>query len=97
LGNLRKLGLQLLQAHDVGLVALHPLAKLRLARADAVDVPGGDFHFREQSLPPRPFGAPLLDEEGKAPLLYDAEFMRRGRAIEEELIPAGVAREVGPA
>ena len=46
LRNLRRLSLQLLQAHDVRPVALHPLAKLRLARADAVDVPGGDFHFR---------------------------------------------------
>src|SRR5260221_42778 len=46
LGNLRKLGLQLLQAHDVRPGALHPFAKLRLARAHAVDVPGGDFHFR---------------------------------------------------
>src|SRR5258708_16885526 len=46
LGNLRGFRLQLLQAHDVGTLALHPLAKLSLARADAVDVPGGDFHFR---------------------------------------------------
>src|SRR5262249_31682429 len=34
----------LLQAHHVGAVALQPLAKLRLARANAVDVPGGYFH-----------------------------------------------------
>src|SRR5207245_5255981 len=46
LGNLRRLRLQLLQAHDVWPVALHPFAQLRLACADAVDVPGGDFHFR---------------------------------------------------
>src|SRR5712692_6558453 len=44
LGNLRGLRLQLLQAHHVRVVALHPLAQLHLARADAVDVPGGDFH-----------------------------------------------------
>src|SRR5207237_3315554 len=46
LGNLPSLRLQLLQAHHVRAVALHPLAQLHLARADAVDVPGGDFHFR---------------------------------------------------
>ena len=45
LGDLRGLRLQLLQAHDVGPVALQPLAELRLARADAVDVPGGNFHI----------------------------------------------------
>src|SRR6267143_2849589 len=55
------------------------------------------FSFREQSLPPRPSGAPLLDEEGKALLLYDPEFMRCGRAIEEELLLARVARERGRA
>src|SRR5205814_4147377 len=43
-GYLSGLGLQLLQAHDVGLVALEPIAELSLARADAVDVPGGDLH-----------------------------------------------------
>src|SRR5581483_1791206 len=43
LGNLRRLRLQLLQADDVGLVALEPVAELRLPRADAVDVPGGDL------------------------------------------------------
>jgi hypothetical protein len=43
LRDLRRLGLQLLQADDVGLIAREPLAELRGARADAVDVPGGDF------------------------------------------------------
>ena len=42
--DLPELGLQLLQAHDVGPVAREPFAELRLARADAVDVPGGDLH-----------------------------------------------------
>ena len=36
--------LDLLQADDVGLLALEPLLQLRLPRADAVDVPGGDLH-----------------------------------------------------
>jgi hypothetical protein len=44
LGDLRGFRLEFLNAHDVRPVALHPLAQLRLARADAVDVPGGDFH-----------------------------------------------------
>src|SRR6185295_10273202 len=36
--------LDLLQAHDVGSVAFQPVAELRLAGANAVDVPGGDLH-----------------------------------------------------
>src|SRR6266702_4111961 len=36
--------LDLLQAHDVRPVALEPVAELRLARADSVDVPRGDLH-----------------------------------------------------
>ena len=36
--------LDLLQAHDVRPVALQPVAELRLAGANAVDVPGGDLH-----------------------------------------------------
>ena len=44
LGNLRRLRLQLLQAQHIGLVALEPVAKLRLAGADAVDVPGRNLH-----------------------------------------------------
>jgi hypothetical protein len=36
--------LDLLEADDVGAVPLDPFPKLRLARADAVDVPGGDLH-----------------------------------------------------
>src|SRR5262249_43677378 len=44
LGDLRGLGLELLQAHDVRPIAQQPLAYLRLARADAVDVPGRDLH-----------------------------------------------------
>jgi hypothetical protein len=43
--HLRGLRLELLQAYDVRTVARQPLAKLRLARADAIDVPGRDFHF----------------------------------------------------
>jgi len=43
--DLSELGLQLLQANDVGtLAAGEPVAELRLARPDAVDVPGGDLH-----------------------------------------------------
>ena len=37
-------GLDLLQADDVGPVALDPVEQLRLPRADAVDVPGRDLH-----------------------------------------------------
>ena len=51
--DLRGLRLQFLQAHDVRLVALHPLAELAFARANPVDVPGGDFHagnYRLRSL-----------------------------------------------
>src|SRR5687768_16509036 len=44
LGNLTLLGLELLQAHDVGPLALEPLLNLRGTRANAVDVPGGDLH-----------------------------------------------------
>ncbi|MNC88251.1 hypothetical protein D3C83_40500 [compost metagenome] len=44
LRNLREFRLQFLQADDVRLVAREPFAKLRLAGADAVDVPGRDFH-----------------------------------------------------
>ena len=36
--------LDLLQAEHVGLLALDELLHLRLPRADAVDVPGGDLH-----------------------------------------------------
>ena len=36
--------LDLLQAHHVRLIALQPVAQLRLPRADSVDVPGSDFH-----------------------------------------------------
>ena len=39
-------GLDLLQADDVRALARDPLLDLRLARADAVDVPGGDLHRR---------------------------------------------------
>src|SRR5256885_15994491 len=43
-GDLRRLGLQLLQAHHVRAFALQPLAELRRSCANAVDVPGRDFH-----------------------------------------------------
>ena len=43
-GNLLARRLQLLQADDVRLLAADPLDQLRLARADAVDVPGRDLH-----------------------------------------------------
>src|SRR5438105_1412638 len=43
-GDLRRIRLQLLQTHHVGLVALQPLAELRLASPDAIDVPGGYLH-----------------------------------------------------
>ena len=42
--DLGRLGLQLLEADDVGPVARQPFAELGLARADAVHVPGCDFH-----------------------------------------------------
>ena len=45
-GNLVGRRLQLLQAKDVRAVALEPVAELRLPRADAVDVPGGDLQLR---------------------------------------------------
>jgi len=79
LGNLRKLGLQLLQAHDVRPVALHPFAKLRLARAHAVDVPGGDFHFR------------CVPKEILRYLTLRRDLCDAGGAIEEELLLARVA------
>src|SRR5918999_4802466 len=44
LRNLIRFSLQLLQAHDVGLLAIQPLPELGSAGADAVDVPGSDFH-----------------------------------------------------
>ena len=43
LGNLAGLGFELLQADHIGPIAREPFAELRLARADAVDVPGGDL------------------------------------------------------
>jgi len=47
LRDLRRLGLQLLQAENVRPLLRDPLAELRRAGADAVDVPGGDFqNFR---------------------------------------------------
>src|SRR6266542_6926635 len=44
LGTLRRLRLDLLQADDIRLVALEPVADLRLPRANAVDVPGRNLH-----------------------------------------------------
>jgi hypothetical protein len=44
LGDLSGLGLDFLQADDVRLLALEPLANLALAGADAVDVPGRYLH-----------------------------------------------------
>ena len=41
--NLRGRGLDLLEADDVGVVAVQPLQELRLARANPIDVPGGDL------------------------------------------------------
>jgi hypothetical protein len=47
LRNLRRLGLQLLQAKNVRALLPDPLAELRRAGANAVDVPSGDFqNFR---------------------------------------------------
>jgi len=43
LRDLRGLGLQLLQAENVRPLRLQPLAELRRAGADAVDIPGCDF------------------------------------------------------
>jgi hypothetical protein len=44
LGDLRRFRFEFLQANHIGLVALQPLAKLRFAGPDAVDVPGSYFH-----------------------------------------------------
>ena len=44
--NLDQLGLELLQADDVGALALEPFLNLRDARANTVDIPGGDLHYR---------------------------------------------------
>ena len=44
LGHLLDARLQLLQAEDIGLLALEELAHLRRAGADAVHVPGRDLH-----------------------------------------------------
>src|SRR5688572_4952577 len=48
LRDLRGLGFQLLQAHHVRALPLEPLAELRLARANAVDIPSGDLHASKQ-------------------------------------------------
>jgi len=58
LRDLPGLGLELLQAYDVGTVAVQPVAELRLARANAVDVPGRDFQVRlRASVTPSPIGS----------------------------------------
>ena len=44
LGYLAGLGLQLLEADDVGAITVEPFAQLRFASANAVDVPGSDLH-----------------------------------------------------
>src|SRR5438445_11366910 len=44
LRDLRRLGLQFLQAHHVRPLAPQPLPHLGRAGPDAVDIPGGDFH-----------------------------------------------------
>src|SRR5215471_3897318 len=41
--------LDLMQAYDIRTVSLQPVAELRLARTDAVDVPGGDLHGCEDT------------------------------------------------
>ena len=41
--DLRLRGFNLLEADDIGLLALDPFAELRFARANAVHIPGGDF------------------------------------------------------
>ena len=43
-GHLVRRGFEFLQAEDVGLFARNPLGNLRVPRADAVHVPGGDLH-----------------------------------------------------
>src|SRR5207248_6355461 len=43
-GNLSGLGFELLQTDDIGLIALEPVAKLRFARANPIDVPSCDLH-----------------------------------------------------
>src|SRR6185295_15969313 len=50
--------LDLLQAHDVGSVAFQPVAELRLAGANAVDVPGGDLHGDVAAILSRSIAAP---------------------------------------
>ena len=42
--------LDFLQADDIGLLGGEPVEQLALAGADAVDVPGSDFHFVDQWL-----------------------------------------------
>jgi len=49
LGNLRRLGLQLLQAENVRPLLLDPFAELRRAGADPVDVPGGNLQGEARS------------------------------------------------
>src|SRR2546425_900202 len=100
LGNLRRLSLQLLQAHDVRPVALHPFAKLRLARADPVDVPGGDFHFGSKAYHSAPSGHPSSMRRGRrcyftTRILYDAlarsRRSLRSRAVRERAWQAAIA------
>jgi hypothetical protein len=45
-GNLIRGGFDFLQADDVRAVARDPFVDLRVARPDAVDVPGGDLQNR---------------------------------------------------
>ena len=70
-GHLVGRGLDLLQAHDVGLIARDPVAHLRLARADAVDVPGGDRQASRRDEAPvdrrRARGSPRAPSRGRAP------------------------------
>src|SRR5690348_13009832 len=59
LGDLRRLGLELLQAHDVRPVALEPFAHLRGPGADAVDVPRRNLHGFGVRAPSPNFYEPL--------------------------------------
>src|SRR5690349_9856430 len=45
LRDLCRFGLQFLQTYHVRSLALEPLPHLGRTRADAVDIPGGDFHL----------------------------------------------------
>src|ERR1041385_6802234 len=100
LRDLRRLGLQFLQAHHVRSLALEPLSDLGGAGPDPVHIPGGDFHAVEYRRPspqekggtrdarpsfrPRLFRRVMGRYDGVPDVLLDAR-TRRGGAGRREI------------